>query len=729
MRVQAVAGPDGNTARASDGDPSAWTFSPQGEFGSRRPGGELWGIPPEVVAQRLEGGGGRDGGGLFAPWEGYPGAPALRTSVAGLDRGDYHVFLLWQDHAQQTWPVAARLVRAEGAPTATEIVEQTHPDRPLALKRRYLGTVRDAEGFEVEIDGAAAPRSRYVGVAYAPAAGDYPLPPGPDPAVYPYGYPYGDYPLGGASHPRQSGNYFARPPRFGSGQTKRIGQYALRQVLVGRPDAAIEYAAGLLAEFPGRYDDELHYLLALGHAQTDDPEKAAPHLAAALAAGLPPDRFLAGPRHLFDPVRNLPAFARIAEEHRHRPVHGPMLGAVDDTGARIWVRTAGPATVRVTARPEDAPDGEGVVSGEAKSDSESDYTAVVALEGLRSATAYRYSLEIGYGPAIEEESQRFRTTPPRGGAARFSVAFGGGAGYVAEHERMWDTIRERGPDALLLLGDNVYIDDPESPEMNRYCYYQRQSRPEFRRLVASTPVYAIWDDHDFACDDSWGGPDPELPYWKPMVWDIFRQNWVNPAYGDGERPGVWFDFSIGDVHFLMLDGRTYREDAGRFGGKGVENPSMLGEAQLAWLLETLASSKATFKVLVSPVPWSDGAKPGGSGVDTWRGYSAERERIFSFLEERNIGGVLLLAADRHRSDAWVIERSGGPDLHEFMSSRLTNEHTHLVMEGSLFGYNEKPSFGLVHFDTASDPPKLRYEIVNIEGETIHSLDLSLDQMR
>ncbi|HCU87352.1 MAG TPA: hypothetical protein DGP39_07465, partial [Verrucomicrobiales bacterium] len=59
---------------------------------------------------------------------------------------------------------------------------------------------------------------------------------------------------------------------------------------------------------------------------------------------------------------------------------------------------------------------------------------------------------------------------------RFTIAFGGGSGYVPENERMWNTIGAIDPRAVLLLGDNVYIDDPETPEMQRFHYYRRQSQ-------------------------------------------------------------------------------------------------------------------------------------------------------------------------------------------------------------------------------------------------------------
>ena len=253
---------------------------------------------------------------------------------------------------------------------------------------------------------------------------------------------------------------------------------------------------------------------------------------------------------------------------------------------------------------------------------------------------------------MEVANARFVTFPQTGKPARFAVAFGGGAGYAPESERMWDTIRGCEPAALLLLGDNVYIDQPTELLCQHYCYYRRQTRPEWRRLVAATPTYAIYDDHDFGTDDCIPGPEIESPPWKRVAWNVFRQNWGNPAYGGGEsQPGCWFDFYLGDVHFILLDGRYYRDPPGG---------SMLGPVQKKWLLDTLRNSRGTFKVLASPVPWSQGVKPGSK--DPWDGFPAEREEIFALIESQRIDGVFLISADRHRTDLRQTERPGGYDL-------------------------------------------------------------------
>jgi alkaline phosphatase D len=305
---------------------------------------------------------------------------------------------------------------------------------------------------------------------------------------------------------------------------------------------------------------------------------------------------------------------------------------------------------------------------------------------------------------------------------RLTLGFGGGAGYTPWHERMWTLLDAQDFDAFLLLGDNVYIDTPEVPETQRYCYYRRQSRPEYRAFTASTPIFAIWDDHDFGDNDSEGGPDRDLPAWKRPVLKVFQENFANPYYGGSRRdPGVWFDTTMGDVDLFFLDCRYYRSlDSTK------ENRSMLGPVQLAWLKERLAQSTATFKIIASSVPWAQGVK-GGSN-DTWDGFPEEREDIFTFIEANRIDGVVLISADRHRSDAWRIPRPNGYDLYDFMSSKLTNVVSHGLVDGALIGYNEKCSFGKVEIDTAADDPTFTYTIVDIDGESQGSVTLKRSQL-
>jgi alkaline phosphatase D len=502
-----------------------------------------------------------------------------------------------------------------------------------------------------------------------------------------------------------------------AGSYKQQNRGAIAKIVDGDHNSAIKHFEKYLDDHPG--DLESLYGLAVAYTRKNEKDKAIAYVKQAVEAGLPFGRFLAGPRSLLEPLTDSAELEALAKKHAVELLHGPTLGCVTDTSARFWVRTANEVLVQVFVSSSENMDSL-TKSAVAKTNKDSDFTAVLAVRDLKPDTRYYYELFVD--DRKEPKRWSFRTFPASGAKAKFQIGFGGGAGYNPQHERMWNTIVEHKPIAFLFLGDNVYIDNPTRPAVQRYCYYRRQCRPEFRDFAASTAIYAIWDDHDFTTNDGWGGPEIYEPAWKIPVWRVFRENWNNPYYAGGEKePGCWFDFAIGDVDFFMLDCRYYRMNP------RAKNPSMLGGVQKKWLFERLRASKGAFKVLASSVPWAFNTKPGSR--DTWEGYKEEREEIFSFLQDNKIEGVFLLSADRHRSDVWKIERAGAYDLYEFESSRLTNVHTHKLMPGALFGYNKKCSFGLLSFDTTLPDPQVTYRVISIDNEVVHTLTLSRSQMK
>ena len=534
-----------------------------------------------------------------------------------------------------------------------------------------------------------------------------------------FAQPIPKYDLGGASKPKPFFTFKKED------QYKRVHQVSLRLILNGELDKTEKFLNEYLEKHPG--DEETIYMLGLLHAQRGTKEgiaKANAMLANAIEAGLPEGRLIAGPRKMMVPIKDSKWLKDLTEKFSSRLVHGPLVGNVTGNSASFWMRTATEVEVQVQA--ENIASGEKHTGKKVTSSASEDYTAVATIDGLSPNTEYEYSIMLDGKTAALEFKQQFRTLESKGKPTKFTLAFGGGAGFVPENERMWDTIGSFDPNAILLLGDNVYIDDPESVIMQKYTYHRRQSRPEWRKLTARSPVFTIWDDHDFGTDDSWGGADIDVPFWKKdWVFPIFRQNWANPGYAGGnDQPGCWYSFHIGDVDFIMLDCRYYRTSPKTKVGK-----SMLGNVQKKWLKEQLKSADGTFKVLCSSVPWDFRTK--GDSKDTWNGYKDEHEEILSFIEKNEIEGVILMSADRHRSDCWKISRPNGYDLYEFNSSRLTNQHVHPTMEkqGAIFSYNKPQSFGLVTIDTTVADPTATYEVININGEKPHSLTVKRSELK
>jgi alkaline phosphatase D len=513
------------------------------------------------------------------------------------------------------------------------------------------------------------------------------------------------------------------------GQYKRVHQRALDLITSGTPAKAVEHLNAYLEKFSD--DAETQFMLTVAYSQLGEKEKALAAMQKALDMDLPSNRFVAGPRDLLKPIADTEEFQKLIK--RNDIVHGPMVGSVTDTSARVWVRTCrelrlrliDASDVKIDKRPGGTPLPQNNVASLQDPTPENDFTAVLEVSKLEPSKDYLFLLAVvdeEDGWSVLDSAVSFRTAAKPGSPTTFKLAFGGGAGYVPPNERVWDTIRETKPALLLMLGDNTYSDNPTSPAMQKYCYYRRQSRPEWRKLTLGTPVYAIWDDHDFGTNDCLGGAAVDDPPWKPAVWKVFTQNWVNPSYGGGEQqPGVWFTFGRGDVDFFMLDCRAYRTSP------KLENPTMLGPVQLAWLKEELSKSKGTFKVICSSVPWDYRTK--GSSLDTWNGFRGERDDIFNHLADNKIEGVILMSADRHRSDAWKIDRDNGYSLYEFNSSRLTNQHVHGTMKEAIFSYNEKQSFGTVEFDTTVDDPTVVYKVVTIDGEVVHELAIKHSQLK
>jgi len=524
-----------------------------------------------------------------------------------------------------------------------------------------------------------------------------------------------DYDLGGAKKPKPDFSFRKE------GQYKRVHQASLRFILGDEIPKSEAFLNRYLKDHPN--DEETLFMLGVLNVQRDNNAKGEKFLKQAVDAGLPGGRLIAGPRNLLKPLWDSPLLRKIRRQHATRPVHGPLVGSTTASSVSVWVRTANEVSVKLVVREAGKT---GMLRGGANVSSRAinDYTAVASINGLKPNTNYAYAVCIDNGPLRFHPEQTFRTFPADGESSKFSLAFGGGAGFVPANERMWDTISTFNPSAMLLLGDNVYIDDPESVLMQQYTYQRRQSRPEWRKLTARTPTFTIWDDHDFSTNDSWGGADIAVPFWKKdWVFPIFRQNWANPAYGNGDvQPGCWYSFNIGDVDFIMLDCRYYRTDP-----TGTKL-SMLGPVQMAWLKQELTQATGKFVVVCSSVPWDFRTK--GDSLDTWNGYKDERETIFAFIEEKRIEGVILLSADRHRSDAWMIDRENGYGFYEFSSSRLTNQHVHPRMEeaGAIFSYNELQSFGLVTIDTAAVDPTVQFDVVSIDGDKPFTLDVKRSQL-
>jgi len=394
-----------------------------------------------------------------------------------------------------------------------------------------------------------------------------------------------------------------------------------------------------------------------------------------------------------------------------RVMQGPMIGAVTAKSILVWARVSGPHSVEIEHSPgQDFLDTRRTPAVVARA--EDDYTVRIELSGLSPATRYWYRVLLD-GQQARYGRVPFAALTAPAGRAPVRIAFGSCARVQIDPEqRIFDAVRQTEPDLFVWLGDNIY-GDSERPELLAEEYRRQRNVAALEPLLVSVPQIATWDDHDFGlnnADRTYSARSDSLR--------VFRSYWANPASGLPETPGVFFRYEYAGVDLFVLDGRYHRDPNGSPDGPGK---TMLGPAQLAWLEAGLRASRAPFKLLVSGSGWSMADGPQG---DTWAAFRYERDRLFDFIRDQRIEGIVLLSGDSHIGELNCIRWSerGGYDFYDLVSSPLA-QGTSLSFASQTPEHRVRPvysggvNFGVLDFVWEPEP-RLHFTLRNARGEPV-----------
>lgn len=157
--------------------------------------------------------------------------------------------------------------------------------------------------------------------------------------------------------------------------------------------------------------------------------------------------------------------------------------------------------------------------------------------------------------------------------------------------KIWPEALAQKPEAILMIGDNVYADkkngipNPADPQQIWQRYVDtRLTLPVFRASEL-VPVFATWDDHDFGRNDS----DRTFPY-KEAAKDTFFAFFPQRESADGfERGlGVASYLTAFGVHFALLDDRSFRTP----NQMDIPDQSHFGQDQEVWLQQKLQQANS-----------------------------------------------------------------------------------------------------------------------------------------
>lgn len=232
---------------------------------------------------------------------------------------------------------------------------------------------------------------------------------------------------------------------------------------------------------------------------------------------------------------------------------------------------------------------------------------------------------------------------------------------------VWDEVAKKQPDALLLLGDNVYMDYglPGMSDHPLYCSrewdeqqfadelyrrYKLQSEIiSFKQLVNNiSDIGTTWDDHDFAWNNAHGAGEGiyAVPEYKRLISRALHlqfRNWlrttplpdfypVQPQLADmlsGEDTGIEDVVEIDNVRVILTDGRYYREAK-----KEDASSQILGDDQRSWLEGHLHNWNG-IKLICSGATLTRGG-------DGWDQYSD-----LAWLAQQDLSNTVVLTGDIH----------------------------------------------------------------------------------
>lgn len=355
---------------------------------------------------------------------------------------------------------------------------------------------------------------------------------------------------------------------------------------------------------------------------------------------------------------------------------GPMIGHVSMRTASVWLQTTQSADVWLDYQAKDAGDGVALwkSSDRVRTDKGSGYTALIELDGLEPGETYVVKCIMdGHSLADELEISTqplwdYRMDPPAFKVATGSCAYINeepydrpGKSYGGDYH-IFESMAAENPDMMLWLGDNIYLREVDFQSYSGFLhrYTHTRSTPEMASLLRACPNYAIWDDHDFGPNDADGS-------WVHSDWsrESFESFWANPSYGIPQAPrGVTTAFRFVDMEFFLLDNRTYRVDH----HNKTQPTTVLGQAQIDWLIQALVKSRAPYKfVVVGGQVLSDAAV-----YENVAQYPEERAQLLQRIEEEDIRGVVFLSGDRHTTELSTMVMANGRRIHDLTVSPLTS---------------------------------------------------------
>jgi len=480
---------------------------------------------------------------------------------------------------------------------------------------------------------------------------------------------------------------------------------------------------------------------------------------------------------------------------------GVQVGDVTPTRAMIWSAADRPARMMVEVSRDERFTSPRLIEGPIALE-DTHFTAKLDLGGLAAGEPvfYRVWFDDLARPGLRSApvTGQFRAAPTAARPLTFCWSgdvVGQGWGINPEFGglRLYETMARHNPDLFIHSGDMIYADVPLQPEVklddgtvwknivtpakSKVAEALDEFRGNFaynlldthaRAFNSQVPMIVQWDDHDVM--NNWSpGTDPTL---RPGYTErsmallaarakraMFEYLPIRSHPDEAER--VYRSYRYGPAaEVFVLDQRSYRaaNGANRQETAGPD-ARMMGAAQLAWLKQSLATSRSTWKIIASDMPLGllvgDGQVDGVPAWEAWAngpgaplGRELELADLLSFVKRQNIKNLVWVTADVHYSAAHFYDPKvavfkdfnafwefvGGP-LHAGTFATNGTDPTFGITPvfnstSAATKPNRPPSEGLQFFGTLTIEPRterLTAALWNLKNERLWSQELDAEK--
>lgn len=278
-----------------------------------------------------------------------------------------------------------------------------------------------------------------------------------------------------------------------------------------------------------------------------------------------------------------------------------------------------------------------------------------------------------------------------------------GQGYGINPEwggmRIYETMRQQSPDFFLHSGDTIYADGPMeaqktveggriwknlvTPEVAKVAETLDEYRGRYRynlmdanvrRFAAEVPQIWQWDDHEVT--NNWSDSkdlsadarytEKRVPLLQARATRAFLDYAPLRSFGEADSERVYRHIPYGPLlDVFVVDMRSYRGPNGaNLEAEAGDATAFLGRQQLAWLLDGLRRSRATWKVIAADMPIGLQVPDGkdAAGRDRWEaianadpgkplGRELEIAELLRGIKRAGVRNVVWLTADVHYTAA------------------------------------------------------------------------------